>query len=181
MATKIWLNIGLDNGLVPSGNKPLSKPLLTYNSMRPSYIQLLKGNFTETVLYISHCKVFKYYIFENTATCPSAQCIKGLKLGSPHHLFRSVSRVLHWYLDSPSRSRKHRIGFCRACWVYDRWDWSFCLIKWTHKLGQFLEHTKKILKEKLHKLPKFLPEPVLTPALVSTAHCYQPYLVIVVK
>ena len=28
-----WVNIGLGNGLVPSGNKPLPKPMLTWTSI----------------------------------------------------------------------------------------------------------------------------------------------------
>ena len=31
MATEIWLNIGLGNGLLPDGTKPLHEPMLTYN------------------------------------------------------------------------------------------------------------------------------------------------------
>ena len=30
MVTKIWVDIGLGNGLVPDGTKPLPEPMLTY-------------------------------------------------------------------------------------------------------------------------------------------------------
>ena len=31
MVTKIWVNIGSGNGLVPDGTKPLPEPMLTYH------------------------------------------------------------------------------------------------------------------------------------------------------
>ena len=34
MATDIWVNIGLGNGLLPNG-KPLTEPMLTYHKYGP--------------------------------------------------------------------------------------------------------------------------------------------------
>ena len=38
MATKIWVNIGSGNGLVPDGTKPLPEPMLTYHQSDPMTI-----------------------------------------------------------------------------------------------------------------------------------------------
>ena len=35
MATEIWVNIGLGNGLVPGGTKPLPEPVLTDHQRSP--------------------------------------------------------------------------------------------------------------------------------------------------
>ena len=39
VATKIWVNIGSDYGLLPDGTKPLPESMLTYH-IRPSEIHL---------------------------------------------------------------------------------------------------------------------------------------------
>ena len=35
MASEIWVNIGLINGLLSDGTKPLPEPMLTYNQLDP--------------------------------------------------------------------------------------------------------------------------------------------------
>ena len=43
MVTRIWVNIGSDNGLLPDGIKPLPEPNLTIHQQGP--IALISGKF----------------------------------------------------------------------------------------------------------------------------------------
>ena len=47
MVTWIWVNIGSGSGLVPSGNKPLPEPMLTYDQWSPVHVVSSDSNITE--------------------------------------------------------------------------------------------------------------------------------------
>ena len=44
MAAEIWVNIGLGNGLLPDGTKPLPKPMLTYHKSDPVTLAIYHWN-----------------------------------------------------------------------------------------------------------------------------------------
>ena len=55
MVTWISVNIGLGNGLLPDGTKPLPEPMLTYrhcNYLRTIFQEMLKMSVTEMCLKI---------------------------------------------------------------------------------------------------------------------------------
>ena len=45
MATEIWVNIGLGNGLLPDGTKPLPEPMLTDHQWSP--VKFILGQFSQ--------------------------------------------------------------------------------------------------------------------------------------
>ena len=59
--TNIWVDIGSDNGLVPSGNKPFPEPMLTYmyhqrcsvRGINPLGANFLRGNISIYLHFVS--------------------------------------------------------------------------------------------------------------------------------
>ena len=56
MVTRIWVNIGLGNGLLPDGTKPLPEPMLTYHQKGP-----FEDNFTSDTSAINHWNKLENY------------------------------------------------------------------------------------------------------------------------
>ena len=66
MVTQIWVNIDSGNGLLPDGTKPLSEPMLTYQSSKMfSDINLIV---ISQVLMINQWHEFHDYIFKMTVS-----------------------------------------------------------------------------------------------------------------
>ena len=80
MATKIWVNIGSGNGLLPDSTKPLPEPVLTYHMCGP--VTLIWGQFHYR--YLSHWPLnqLENYSSKIDFESPRGQWVKvSLKLG----------------------------------------------------------------------------------------------------
>ena len=65
MATKIWVNIGSGNGLLPDGTKPLPEPMLTYHQSGP--VAFTWGQFPmKCSIYLFLIRVWKSLIWGNS-------------------------------------------------------------------------------------------------------------------
>ena len=47
MATEIWVNIGLGNGLLPDGTKPLPEPMLTDHQSSDIHMRAVSQEMSE--------------------------------------------------------------------------------------------------------------------------------------
>ena len=56
MATKIWVNIGSGDDLLPDGTKPFPEPMLTHPHLRAFSQELPQPSITEDCLKINYLK-----------------------------------------------------------------------------------------------------------------------------
>ena len=63
MVTEIWVNIGLGNGLLPYGTKPLPEPMLTDHQWSPSdiHIRAISQEMSQPSLTKIHLKITYLY------------------------------------------------------------------------------------------------------------------------
>ena len=145
MATEIWVNIGLGNGLLPDGTKPLPKPMLTDHQWSPSDIhtkaisqKMPLTSITKICLKITHLKLHSnfpganeltvsaqvttlYNEFENytskiSATCPRGQWVNVRLITTCH------KPLTHWPLgDLNEILDKGFSSFYKLILVIDGW------------------------------------------------------------
>ena len=68
MSTKVWVNIGSGNGLMPDGTKPLPEPMLTYHSdihLTAISQEMPQASFTEISLTIAFKKFHPNFLGAN--------------------------------------------------------------------------------------------------------------------
>ena len=70
MATKIWVNIGSGNGLLPDGTEPLPEPMLTYH-----YSAIYVCDIGDIYCTIKYCSAISFMIIGLTPLYHTQECI----------------------------------------------------------------------------------------------------------
>ena len=142
MATEIWVNISLGNGLLPGGTKPLPEPMLTDHQRSPGTFIHVLGQFHKRCLNYQSIKSVWNYIAKISFKFPRGQCVIQFKYGLPYCVNcpsmsmdpRSLNQGMRWsrvkFLSTHNRHPiAHPWGPAMGyCWESDLWSTFFIAI-----------------------------------------------------
>ena len=119
MATKIWVNIGSGNGLLPDGNKPLPEPMLTDHQWSP--VTFILGQFHNRCLNHQHWSPFENYMSKLSFNFPRGQWVNEIICNSSHSSIWAVIQSSPYHVASVQHYVKLWLMYRGGCVI---WQWN---------------------------------------------------------